>query len=121
MLALAAILSLSLFSCSDSNGPEVTAEKFINLVNQGQFAEAKKLSTERTASFLSMSESMLGDKIAEMGDKNKNLKVEIVSTVENGETAKVIYKVVGGPEGKEQELDLVKVGDEWKADINLGM
>lgn len=118
LIAITALLSLSLFSCSE-NGPEVTAEKFINLTNQGDFAEAKKLGTKNTAEFLSMLESMLGDQRAEMKEKNKDLKIEIISTDVKDDTAKVTYKVTGGGEGKDQHLDLVKINGEWKADINL--
>jgi len=120
MIALAAVLSFSLYSCSD-NEPETTAKNFINLTNQGEFAEAKKLGTEQTASFLSMSENLLGDKKAEMKEKAKDLKIEILSSDIKEDKAKVTYKVIGANIDKEQHLDLVKVDGAWKVDINFGL
>lgn len=118
-IAIAAVLSLSLFSCS-GNGPEGVTKEFVKHTSQGEFAEAKELCTEKTASLLSMAEGFAGDKIAEMKEKNKDIDVEIVSSDVKDDKATVKYKVTGGEniDAQEKELDLVKVDGDWKVDIN---
>lgn len=118
--SLSILLSLTLFSCSES-GPEATAEKFITLTNQGEFAEAKKLCTENTAQLLIMAESMLqDDKKNKIKEKNKDLDIEITSTIIDGDKARVKYKIIDAGVDKEQQLDLVKVKGEWKVNIFMG-
>lgn len=120
LFAVAAIVSLSLFSCS-GNSPEASAEKFLTLTQQGEFAEAKEYCTEQTGALLTMAEGMVGDKKAEIKEKNKNLKVNIVSSEIKGDSVAVVkYKVAGGEasDAGEKSLDLKKVDGKWKVHMN---
>ncbi|PZR22708.1 MAG: lumazine-binding protein [Flavobacterium psychrophilum] len=121
LFAAAAIVSLSLFSCS-GNSPEASAEKFLTLTQQGEFAQAKEYCTEQTGALLSMAEGMVGDKKAEMKEKSKDLKVNIVSSEIKGDSVAVVkYKVTGGEasaDAGEKSLDLKKVDGKWKVHMN---
>ncbi|MFD2600480.1 DUF4878 domain-containing protein [Flavobacterium suzhouense] len=121
LFAATAIVSLSLFSCS-GNSPEATAEKFITLTQQGEFGQAKEYCTEQTGALLGMAEGMVGDKKAEMKEKNKDLKVSILSSEIKGDSvASVKYKVTGNEvadKSGEKSLDLKKVDGKWKVHMN---
>lgn len=121
LAALALVLSLSLSSCS-GNGPEDTAKKFIEYTNQGEFSKAKELSTDKTAAMLGMAEGFAQGqgKMEEMKEKNKDVKVEIISSEVNEDKATVKFKLTGGENtsGSENQLNLVKVDGEWKVDMN---
>lgn len=116
---LVVAMSALFVSCS-GNGPEAAAKNFVEHTSKGEFAEAKKYCTERTAAMVSMLEGMAGEKAAEMKEKNKDIKVNIVSSEIKEDKAKVKYTVSGGEGGdsSEKELDLVKEEDEWKVDMN---
>lgn len=119
LAAAAVVISFSLFSCSGGNGPEGVTEKFVELTGKGEFGEAKELCTEKTAALLAMAEGFAGDKKEEIKEKNKDIKVEIISSEVKDDKATVKYKVTGGEnEGQESQLDLVKVDGDWKVDIN---
>ncbi|HEU4496198.1 MAG TPA: DUF4878 domain-containing protein [Flavobacterium sp.] len=113
-------LSFSLFaSCSNDSNPEAVAEKFLNHVNKGEFAEAKEYCDEQTASLIGMMESMAAGKKEEL--KKNDGKIEIISSEIKDDKATVKYKTVGGKapaSDKEQSLSLVKVDGKWKVTIN---
>lgn len=113
-------LSFSFFaSCSNDSNPEAVAEKFLNHVNKGEFAEAKEFCDEQTASLIGMMESMAGSKKDEL--KDSGVKVEIISSEVNEDKAVVKYKTTGGKAGAtaaEQSLNLVKVDGKWKVTID---
>jgi len=122
MRKLAAIIVLAatglLASCS-GNGPEGVAEKFVVHSTKGEFAEAKKYCTESTGKLLSMAEAFAGDKIKDLKEKNKDVKVDIVSSEVQDTTAVVKYKLTGVEDATEEKsLDLVKRNDEWKVNVS---
>lgn len=112
-------LSFSFFvSCSNDSNPEAVAEKFLNHVNKGEFAEAKEYCDEQTASLIGMMESMVAGKKDEM--KKLDAKVEIISSEVTDDKATVKYKTTSTkePAGTEQTLNLVKVDGKWKVTID---
>lgn len=115
-----AMMATTFFVSCSGNGPEGVAEKFIVHSSKGEFAEAKKYCTESTGQLLSMAEAFAGDKINEIKEKNKGIKVDIVSSEVKDSTATVSYKVSGieGAAAEEKSLDLVKRSGDWKVNIN---
>lgn len=112
-------LSFSFFvSCSNDSNPEAVAEKFLNHINNGEFAEAKEYCDEPTAQLIGMMESVMGGKKDEM--KNLNAKAEIISSEVNEDKATVKYKTTSTkePNAVEQSLQLVKVDGKWKVSID---
>src|SRR5690606_17615403 len=120
VIAVLALASMSLFVACSGNGPEGTAEKFVLHSTKGEFEEAKKYGTESTGRLLSMAEALGGEKIAEMKEKNKDAKVEIISSEVKDTTAVVKYKVTGmeGNDGTERSLNLVKRDNAWKVNMS---
>jgi len=120
VIAVLALASMSLFVACSGNGPEGTAEKFVLHSTKGEFEEAKKYGTESTGRLLSMAEALGGEKIAEMKEKNKDAKVEIISSEVKDTTAVVKYKVTGmeGNDGTERSLNLVKRDNDWKVNMS---
>lgn len=120
LLGAVAIASMGLLVSCSGNGPEGAAESFVMHTTKGEFAEAKKYSTETTAQLLSMGEAMGGERLSQMREQNKDAKVEIISSeVTKDSLATVKYKVTGveGP-AEEKSVDLVKRDGEWKVNIN---
>lgn len=119
LVAVLALLSISLFSCSGS-GPEATAKQFVTLTSQGDLAEAKKLCTAETASLLAMAEGFMAKEKDKLKEQNKNIAVEVISTEITDDKAKVKYKITGAKDAtkEEQEIDLVKIDGDWKVNIN---
>lgn len=112
-------LSFSFFvSCSNDSNPEAVAEKFLNHVNKGEFAEAKEYCDEQTASMIGMLESMAAGKKDEL--KNNKEKIEIISSEVVEDKATVKYKSTGGEASTDAEktLNLVKVDGKWKVTID---
>lgn len=107
-----------LASCSNDSNPEAVAEKFLNHVNKGEFAEAKEYCDEQTAQLIGMMESMVAGKKDEM--KKLDAKVEIISSEVKDDKATVKYKTTSAkePTAAEQTLQLVKVDGKWKVTID---
>ena len=99
-------------SCSNSNSPEAVAEKFLNHMANANFAEAKKLCDQETASIIGMLESMGGD----VDTEGTNEKIEIISSEINGDTAVVTY--TSSLEEGEKSVDLKKIEGEWKVSFD---
>lgn len=118
LVAIFAFLSMTMLVSCSGNGPEGVAKKFLELTGKGDFAGAKKYCDEKTGQLLSMADSMLpADKKAEIA--KKKVEIEIISSEEKGDKAKVKYKAKGeGESGEEKTLDLVKVDGEWKVTID---
>ncbi len=66
-----------------------------------------------------MAQQFAGDKLKEMKEKNKDVKVDIVSSEVKDSIATVKYKVSGieGATADEKKLELVKKDGEWKVDM----
>jgi uncharacterized secreted protein with C-terminal beta-propeller domain len=118
---LAFFTATLLVSCS-GNGPEGAAKSFITHTSKGEFEEAKKFSTESTAAFLSMAQQLGAEQLKQMKEKNKDVKVEIVSSDVKDSTATVTYKLSGieGVNNSDSQLELVKKDGEWKVDMGFG-
>jgi len=116
---------LSLVSCKTQarkeNKPAIVASKFLKHFRAFEFEEARKLGTETTGKMLDMFSMML-----EMSKKNgkdaslqkKDITVEVVKTAIDGKNAVVTYK---GEDGKEQQLELVKVKGKWLVNMKKEM
>jgi len=119
LVAMLAILSMALFvSCGKGNGPEGVAEKFLVSSTKGEFGEAKKYCDETTGAMMGMAEGMMTPEQKEEA-KKKEVKVEIISSEEKDDTAKVKYKLMAeGEEPIEKDLDLKKIDGEWKVTMN---
>lgn len=118
VFGLSMLASLLLVSCS-GGGPEGTVKQFVTHTSKGEFEEAKKFGTESTNGLLSMAQQFGGSQAAEMKEKNKDVKVEIVSSDVKDSVATVKYKVSGvaNPSNDEKEMNLVKQDGEWKVDM----
>lgn len=118
VFGLSMMASLLLVSCS-GGGPEGTVEQFVKHTSKGEFEEAKKYGTESTNGLLSMAQQFAGAQAAEMKEKNKDVKVEIVTSDIKDSIATVKYKVTGvaDPSNDEKEIKLVKQDGEWKVDM----
>jgi len=118
LFSLLAVLSFSLFSCS-GNGPEGVAEKFVVLTSQGDFTEAKKYCDESTAAMMNMAETLVAGKKEELKEKNKDIKVDIISSDVKDDKATVKYNIVNGETtSEEKQIDLKKIDGEWKVSLN---
>ncbi len=113
-----AFMSMSLMVSCSGGGPEGAAKKFLKHTNKGEFEEAKKYCDERTAGLLSMAQSMAGDRIQEMKDRDIDIDILSSEVNEEGDKALVKYQVKEGEQVAEKELDMVKVDGEWKASMN---
>ena len=109
-----AVCSVSCKTASkNENKPAAVATKFLKHLRLFEFDEARKLGTEATGKMLDMFSMML-----EMSKKNgkepgtppKDIVFEVVKTAIDGKNAVVTYK---NEDGKEQQLDLVKVKGKW--------
>ena len=120
VVTVLALASMSLFVSCSGNGPEGVAEKFVIHSTKGEFEEAKKYGTESTGKLLSMAEAFGGDEINQMKEKNKDAKVEIISSEVKDTTAVVKYKVTGieGAAGEEKSVNLVKRDNDWKVNMS---
>lgn len=118
VLGLSMMASLLLVSCS-GGGPEGTVKQFVAHTSKGEFEEAKKYGTESTNGLLSMAQQFGGSQAAEMKEKNKDVKVDIISSDVKDSIATVKYKVTGiaNPSDEEKELNLVKQNGDWKVDM----
>ncbi|HRS53894.1 MAG TPA: hypothetical protein P5250_04240 [Bacteroidales bacterium] len=88
------------------NSPEYVAETFLKHMYKKEFAEAKKLGTEATVAFLESREK-------DSAMVAKDVKIEDMKCVVNGENAICNYKL----DGKDETLNLVKTNDKWLVDM----
>ena len=122
LMLFVALLSMSMMvSCSgNGNGPEDTAKNFLELTNKGEFEKAKKYCDEDTAALLSMAESLGGKMKEEM--KDKNTKIEIISSEVNEEGDKATVKYTETKEGEEtsaeKSIQLKKIDGDWKVSMD---
>lgn len=105
MSALALLGVLVLWACSGS-GPQEIGEKFLNHMNDGEYAEAKKLASKDSQNAIGMLE----------GQEAKKAKLEFGEVKEDGDNATLSYK----EDGVEKELKLTKEDGEWKAVFSKG-
>ncbi|MDO4228307.1 MAG: DUF4878 domain-containing protein [Capnocytophaga sp.] len=98
-------------SCS-SNSPKAVAEKFITAMENGDFEEAKKYADDSMGQLL----GMLGGLEKDLQKEKEKKKITITRAEEDGDKAKVFYKVEG--EEKEKDIDLKKVDGKWKVTFN---
>jgi hypothetical protein len=106
-LAIVLVAVVAINACGpNKNSPEYVAETFLKHMNKKEFAEAKKLGTEATVSFLETKEqdtSMVA----------KDVKIEDMKCVVTDGTAICNYKV----DGKDETINLVKNEDKWLVDM----
>ena len=98
------ILALGLlFSCS-SSGPKKTAQAFVDNLAQGKVDEAKKYATEATGQMLDMASAFGGI------DVNPEFEFTFLrdSVVDNS-----AWVYFADQDGKEDEIELVKVDGKW--------
>lgn len=93
------------------DGPKEVASNFIKHVNNMEFDEAKKYSTEGTAGILDMLKSFAG-----MAEKPESTAFEILDVKEEGDKATVTYRNEGAD--ADETITLVKENGKWLVDIN---
>jgi hypothetical protein len=93
------------------DGPKEVASKFIGHINNMEFDEAKKYSTEGTAGILDMLKGFAG-----MAEKPETTGFEILDVKEDGDKATVTYRNEGAD--SDETLNLVKQDGKWLVDIN---
>jgi hypothetical protein len=114
----AIVLSTFIFSsCNTAMKPELVVENFLNSMNQQDFETARKYCTEETfklVDFLSSIAEMAKQEGAAFAD------AEPVSNIQcnvDGDKAKCTFCC--DSEGKDSEVDLIKVKNEWKVNISF--
>ncbi|MFO8065960.1 MAG: DUF4878 domain-containing protein [Bacteroidales bacterium] len=106
---------LFIFSaCEKALTPEQVAEKFLNLVEEQKFEEAKEYGTEQTQQVLDMYASLnqMGASMAE-DEEFEPGKIEEIECVAEGDKAKCTYTI----DGEFDEIPLVKQDDKWLVDL----
>jgi hypothetical protein len=115
-VSLAAIL-FAVFSCNTGSKPEEVVAIFIDAMNKQDFETARKHCTEETlklVDFLSSIAEMAKQEGSSFADADP---VSNVKCTVDGATAKCSFCCDG--EGKDTEVDLVKVNNEWKVNIEF--
>ena len=105
---------------SEKSPAGVTA-RFLKLLGNFEFDEARKLGTEKTNRVIDMLDMLLElskEKGADTILKKKDINVEIVKTAIDGDHALVTYR---NEQGKEQTMDLVKEKGKWLVDMKKEM
>jgi len=123
----AILICITIFSVScvtqarKENKPAVVATKFLKHLRMFEFDEARKLGTETTGKMIDMFSMML-----ELSKKNgkdpsvdkKEVEIDVVKTAIDGKNAVVTYK---DDNGKEQQIELVKVNGKWLVNMKKEM
>lgn len=108
-LTVAFLAVVFLNSCS-SNSPEKVAEKFLNHLNKKEYAEAKKMATKESESWIDMMSSLgTGD----TKDQKQPGKIEDLKCKTEADKSVCTYK----QDGKDETLNLIKQGDKWLVDM----
>lgn len=114
LLAVAAVLSVFVFSCTDSgNGPEKTAQAFLDAVDARNFDKAKELSTAESQKMIDMIAGF-----AEMAPDTMEVEAKKVSKCELEGEDKALCTYCCDSEGAETTLNMKKVEGVWKADMS---
>jgi hypothetical protein len=116
-----ALLFLS-FSCKTPESPKPVAEKFLNAMNNSDFSEASKYSTESTVKLLKQFERI---KALSSNDLvNEKHTISIISEEINGSSAIVYFREEGDELDQKISLKLVSPDPndvnkkkEWKVDL----
>lgn len=119
-LSLILLIVIALGACKGGDKPEKVAKEFLTALNKLDYEKAKTLGTEETGKMIDMIKMFSGNsdeaKLAENKKKAENVKIEILNTEMQGDTAAVCqYKVSGieGQEPKEEKIDLIKKEGKW--------
>ena len=112
---LGAVVVLFLTGCAGGEKPEKTAETFLLAVNEFNFEEARKVSTEKTHELLGMLESISNMAKKEgqsmpKSDPPKDIKCEVT-----GENAVCTYCC--NEEGGNATIDLIQVDGKWLVNL----
>ena len=121
-----ALIAVVLSACSN-NGPSAVAVEFTKALYKGDSDKAVSYCTESTQQMVGL---IMGfdssSSLEEMHKSNPNVKVISTEVSEDGNSATVKVEVTNYydikskkivKEPSEQELDLVKVNDEWKVTL----
>ncbi|MBS4014532.1 MAG: DUF4878 domain-containing protein [Bacteroidetes bacterium] len=116
-LKLFTIVMAGLFifsACGKKQTPEQVATKFINLLEQQKFEDAKKYGTAETIQILDMYKS-LSAMSAGMAEEEDTTPGEIkdLECIIEGDKAICSYTI----DGEFDQLPLVKQGDKWLVDL----
>jgi len=110
-------LVIFLFACNSRPKPEAVVENFLNAMNKQDFETARKFCTEETfklVDFLTSLADMAKQEGAAFADAEP---VSNVKCTIDGDKAKCTFCCDG--DGKDSEIDLVKVNNEWKVNIEF--
>ena len=108
-LTIALLVAVFLNSCS-SNSPEKVAEKFLNHLNKKEYADAKKLATKESESWIDMMSSL---STGDTKDQKPAGKIEDLKCKTEADKSTCTYK----QDGKDESLNLIKQGDKWLVDM----
>ena len=123
-LKVLTILLASMFilnACKDSgvaNTPEDVAEKFLNLLEEQKYDQAKKLGTKNTVEFVEFIESVASMGQGMMGDTEitpseiKDLECDV-----DGDKATCTYT----KDGEKDKVNLIKEDGKWLVDMKKEM
>lgn len=110
-IAFALILSSALLGCQ-KNGPERSAEIFLNGLYHMDFDAAESVATSDTKGVLKMVSQLSSQMVSDSAKAyQKKIKIHIQDSKTNGDHATVTYTTTESD--AKQKLNLVKQGDEW--------
>ncbi len=101
-------------ACEKALTPEQVSEKFLNLLEEQKFEEAKKYGTEQTQQVLDMYASLnqMGEEMMEDEETEAGV-IEDIECVVEGDKAMCSYTV----DGEFDQIPLVKQDDKWLVDL----
>lgn len=110
-LAFLTLLLLTTSCGGSANSPKGIANQFLGLVSKGEYEQAKTFGTTNTAMYLDFSARMMPEGM----DKTFGYKILRDSVV--GDHAWVFF--YDERTEKEESLDLIKVDNQWKVDLQM--
>lgn len=115
-IALCAVFMLA--SCGGGT-PESVAENFQKALMSGDYKEAAKYATEKTAPLLDQLASMTSEEmIKEMKEQSKGAKFNVIAKEINEDEATITLEMVTADgDTNTTDYDLVKENGSWKVDF----
>lgn len=112
------LTALFLLVACGGGSPEAVVEKYFKAAQNVDFKSAKEcLAKDIAAMFDEEIGELDEDDIKELKEKNADIKVKIIRSVVDGETAIVYFEETHGDHSHEKSLPLVKEDGKWKISI----
>jgi len=107
-LAIALVVLFAINACKSGDKPEQVAEKFLKHMDKKEYADAKKLATDESATVIDQVGSF------DLGAKpTKEAKIEGMTCKTEGDKSNCTYK----KDGTDGKIDLVKKDGKWLVDF----